>query len=114
MIEIKHPTAEQKEHLGIKYDAYIAVENNEILGFCEYYCADGITHLEKAECEETALLDGLIRQTMSSCLDNGCEEAVFTPQVKKEMVLLKIIKEDDNKLNVLDFFLKINGCANIF
>lgn len=114
MIEIKHPSAEQKEKLGIDRDCYIAVENNEILGFCEYYCEDGITHLERAECEEFALLDGLIRQTMSNCLDNGFEEAVFTPEVKEKMVLLKIIKEDDHKLNVLDFFLKINGCANIF
>ena len=109
MIEIKHADKLLKEKLNITNEAYVCTDKGEVLGFVEYKYDKKDLIITKVDAEENMLADGLVRQTMSNALDNGMTTAKFEGDTQKRLYEIRIIKTDDqNSIDILDFFMKIN------
>lgn len=113
MIKIELANADMKEKLKLKNEAFIVTQKDELLGFCAFALTPPEVQIERADCEDMGLLDGLIRQTMSYALDHDCRYALFEKDVKQKAVLLKILKECEQSLDILTFFTNLNHCENI-
>lgn len=111
MITIKLADKAIKDKLEISDNAYIVVDNNNVLGFCEFKLNAPEVNIKQAQCDDNQLLDGLIRQTLSYSLDNECSVATFSENVKSKLLLLKILKSECAKqLDILLFFKSLNEC----
>lgn len=109
MIEIKKADNSFKTEHNFENEAYICSDKDELLGILEYKIKDKDLILTKLTCEENMLADGLIRQTMSMALDNGCDYCKFNTEIQKKLYELRIIKKDNETcIDILNFFMKIN------
>ena len=109
MIEIKKADDLFKSEHSIKNDAYVCSDKDEILGILEYEMKDKDLILKNIDCNDNMLADGLVRQTMSFALDNGCEFCKYNEKIENRLFELRIIKKNDQKsIDILEFFIKIN------
>ena len=109
MIEIKKANDLFKNEHSIKNDAYVSTDKGEVLGLLEYKMKEKDLFLINLECNENMLADGLVRQTMSFALDNGCEFCKYDDIIAKRLFELRIIQKNDQKyIDILEFFMKIN------
>lgn len=109
MIEIKKADISFKKEHNIENEAYVCSDKGEVLGIVEYKADGKDLIITDIRCEENMLADGLVRQTMSNALDNGCELCKFKDDVQKRLYDIRIIKKiDQNCIDILDLFMKIN------
>ena len=109
MIQIKKADDSFKKEHKIENEAYICVDNTEILGILNYGTKNDTLMLNNIEYTDKMLADGLIRQTMSNALDNGCKTCKFSKDLKKIMCSLRIIKDEKcESVDILDFFFFFN------
>ncbi|MBQ5590596.1 MAG: hypothetical protein IIU65_02845 [Clostridia bacterium] len=109
MIEIKKADNQFKTENNINYEAYVCFDKEDVLGLVEYKIEENDLILTKIDCDENLLADGIVRQTLNNALDNGCETCKFNEEVKNRLFDIRIIKnKDQNSIDILDFFMKIN------
>lgn len=111
MIRIVKADNNIKENLGAVNDAFCVYDGDELKGFCEYELCAPEVKIIKIDCADSALKDGLVRQTLNFALDNGCPNAVFDDNIRNDLISIGILCNDSkNCLNILEFFAKLNGC----
>lgn len=109
MISIKKADNSFKENNNITDNAYVCTDKDEILGIVEYKYENENLVLKKITSDDLSIADGLVRQTMSNALDDGCKLCVFDNDVGEQLLKLKIIKDNTQKsIDILQFFIKLN------
>lgn len=101
----------EKSSAGDSIRRFCVFDGERRCGSCEFELCPPQVRLISAVCEESALLDGLLRQTLSYSLDCGCPTAVFDKTIAEALYSLRILKDPDAlEFDILDFFAKLNGC----
>ncbi len=109
MISIKKADNSFKENNNITDNAYICTDKDKILGIVEYKYENESLVLKKINSDDLSIADGLVRQTMSNALDEGCKICVFDKEIGEQLFKLKIIKDNTQKsIDILGFFIKLN------
>lgn len=109
MIKLEKADKQFLSKNNIDNNAYICKDNENVIGICEYLIKENTLFLEAITCDDNSIADGLIRQTMSNSLDNGIEECRFSEKAAEKLFELRIIKDKNTeKIDILDFFLKLN------
>lgn len=110
MIRIVKADNTIKERAAVTHDAFCVFDGENMLGICEYEQTPPQVRILRIECEDNALKDGLVRQTLNYALDCGCPTAIFGDDIRECLTSLGILRnESGNSLNILEFFAKLNG-----
>ncbi|MBQ2676523.1 MAG: hypothetical protein IJF54_03860 [Clostridia bacterium] len=111
MVKITLADQSFKDKHNLSDTVYVMTSGDEQLGYCEFNMTPPTVLLKTAVCDTPALLDGIIRQSLSYAFDHDCKTALFTDSVKQQLLMLKIIQsETENQIDILSFFTKPCNC----
>lgn len=104
MIKLKLANDEQKLSIGTKHEVYLVQNGDEQLGFCEFEPSAPVGMIHRIECDDAALTDGVLRQTLFYMAQHGCLITELSHSLKEKLRLLYFIKPDQEEIKIAEFF----------